>query len=100
MRDVCIAEDRDVGDRRLPADEPVAPAQVRFKQLERLGADLEPALDRRPCGEPPKARPADPAHHPLLLEREPLQHQRPFESALREERRVLGEVPEDRADAA
>jgi hypothetical protein len=72
------------------------PAQVRVEQRERLLADLEPPLDRRAAGEPAEARAADPAHHPLLLEREPLEHVRAPDAVGGEERRVLGEVPEDR----
>ena len=82
-------------------------AETRFRRklpledVERVPADLLPALDERlvalgAAGEEPEAARADVRLEQVLLEEEPLRGARPAELVGRQERRSLGEVEKDR----
>ena len=93
-----VAEDGNIGDRAALADEERAIGQMLLEDRESALADGKPGGGERwvAAGHRPEPRRADPAHHPLLLEGEPLRHEPALEARVGQIRRRLGQVPEDR----
>ena len=101
VRDVDIAVDRDVGDGIRVACEELAAAEVLVEQPQHLEAVLSAprrvlAVRIQPSGDEAKTQAADRGDHVGLLVDEPAHDLRAVERIVRQERRPVGEVEEDR----
>jgi hypothetical protein len=89
--DVGVGVETDVGDGVVGSEEEVVRGKVPLEDVERLPADLLPALDEllvalRPAGQDPEAAGADVRLEQVLLEEEPLRSARPAELVARQQR--------------
>src|SRR5436309_4572473 len=100
-RGVRVAVDRKIGERVAAADEEGVAGEVLVEQLEHAARAREPALELRlaavaATGEDPEAGAADRRDDGGLLEEEPAPNLRASFEAVRQQRRPVGEVEQDR----
>ena len=93
-RDVGVGIEADVRDGVVASEEEVVGTEVSLEDVERMPADLLPALDERlvalrATGQDPEAPGADVRLEQVLLEEEPLRGTRPADLVAWQERRAL-----------
>ena len=102
LGEVRVGVEADVRDGVVRAEEEVGRRELPLEHVERVPADLLPALDELlvpfgPAGEDPEAACADVRLEQVLLEEEPLRRAGTAELVGGQKRRSLGEVEQDRA---